>query len=433
MNLSVSIIGFGRFGQVLAELLQPQFPIMVHDANDITEAAATHGVRVVSLDEAASADAIISVDPSGKIKSWNRGAELIYGYRAGEMLGLPFRTLFGKGEAASVEYDWLTENVHNRGFVIDHETTSWGKADKQIEVGLTGTLLVGDNEELLGMSIILRDITNRKRRQEEIQQLNISLNKQVEERTQELAEKVEELNQANVDLQKLDQTRSEFISLVSHQIRAPLTNMQGSVERMQTDCSATNSTCNRMFIILEQQISRLDHLVKDVLSAARIESGEITINAEPISILPTIHQVVDQFRARSSKRIVQVSDKPGLPLILADRDRVIEILTNLLDNADKYSPQDKEVAIDIRTDQLEVTISVGDFGAGLPQNDLERVFDKFYRTDSTDSQTAYGYGLGLYVCRNLIEAQGGKIWAENRKSGGAVFAFTLPVWQENYD
>jgi len=105
----------------------------------------------------------------------------------------------------------------------------------------------------------------------------------------------------------------------------------------------------------------------------------------------------------------------------------------LLDNADKYTPQDKEVIIEVRADQTEVTVSVRDFGPGIPPNDLERVFEKFYRTDSSDSQSAYGYGLGLYVCQLLIEAQGGKIWAENRENGGAVFTFTLPVWQEKHD
>jgi K+-sensing histidine kinase KdpD len=119
--------------------------------------------------------------------------------------------------------------------------------------------------------------------------------------------------------------------------------------------------------------------------------------------------------------------KPGLPLVYADRDRVAEVLTNLLDNADKYSPRGMEIAIEVRADQVEVTISVRDQGRGLPAADLDRVFDKFYRADNSDSQAAYGYGLGLYVCRQLIEAHHGRIWAENDPQGGAVFSFTLPV------
>jgi signal transduction histidine kinase len=221
--------------------------------------------------------------------------------------------------------------------------------------------------------------------------------------------------------------RAEFVSVVSHQIRAPLTNMRGAVERMGNDCHVINATCSRMFVILEQQARRLDRLVQDVLNAARIESGQLALEPEPMSVLPVIQQIVDQVRARATGRSYQVSNKPGLPLVFADRDRVAEVLANLLDNADKYSPPGCEAIIDVRADQDQVTISVRDFGVGVPEQDLDRVFDKFYRADSSDSQPAYGYGLGLYVCRRLIEAQGGHIWAENAAGGGAVFSFTLPV------
>jgi K+-sensing histidine kinase KdpD len=144
-------------------------------------------------------------------------------------------------------------------------------------------------------------------------------------------------------------------------------------------------------------------------------------------MLPVVQQVVEQTRARSTDRQIHLPTKPGLPLVLADRDRVSEVLLNLLDNADKYSPRGKPVTIDVQADQTTVTLSVHDCGHGLPSADFERIFDKFYRTDSSDSQAAYGYGLGLYVCRRLIEAQGGRIWAENAQDGGAVFYFTLPV------
>jgi signal transduction histidine kinase len=115
------------------------------------------------------------------------------------------------------------------------------------------------------------------------------------------------------------------------------------------------------------------------------------------------------------------------PLVFADRYQVVEILINLLDNADKYSPPGKEVVIDVRADQTEVTLSICDFGPGLPPADLDHVFEKFHRTDGSDSQAVYGYGLGLYICRRLVEAQGGRIWAENHSNGGAVFSLALPV------
>ena len=182
-----------------------------------------------------------------------------------------------------------------------------------------------------------------------------------------------------------------------------------------------------MFIILQQQAERLDTLVRDVLSAARLEAGELVLHSEPMSILPVVQQVVEQMRARQNDRSFRLPTRPGLPLVLADRDRVAEVLSNLIDNADKYSPHEQAIELDVQADQTEVTVAVRDHGRGLPHADLDRVFDKFYRSDGSDAQTAYGYGLGLYVCRRLIETHGGRIWAENAADGGAIFSFTLPV------
>lgn len=375
---------------------------------------------------AASADAILSLDAEGRIDSWNRGAEMIFGYQASEMKGHPLTLLLGGGEAPEAEYGWLVQEVHQAGFVRGHETTCRDAAGHDVEIELTATSLATDNLPA-GMSIILRDITERKHRDLEIRRLNTSLSEQVAERTRELAEKVEQLGHANVELQKLDEMRMEFVSLVSHQIRAPLTNMQGAVERMGSDCTAVNVTCKRMFAILNQQADRLDRLVGDVLNAARLETGSLVLDREPISLLPVVQQVTEQLRARVNQRSIHLPTKPGLPLVFADRERVAEVLVNLLDNADKYSPPSQPIEIDVCADETEVTLLVLDHGKGLFPQDLNRVFDKFYRASSGDAQANYGYGLGLYVCRRLIEAQGGRIWAENRPSGGAVFSFTLPV------
>jgi signal transduction histidine kinase len=294
-------------------------------------------------------------------------------------------------------------------------------------VDLSATDLIGDDRQSLGTSVIMRDITERKHRDDEIRRLNASLNEQVMERTAELAEKVEQLAQVNRELQNLDRMRAEFVSVVSHQIRAPLTNMRGAIERLRTGCAMLNNVCDRMFAVLEQQVDRLDRLVQDVLNASRIEAGELVLHVEPMSVLPVVQEVIEQTRARTDNRSFNVLTKPGLPFVLADRDRVTEVLANLLDNADKYSPPGEEILIEMRADQTDVTVTVRDKGCGIRSGDLDRIFEKFYRVDNSDSQLAYGHGLGLYICRQLVGAQGGRIWAENVHSGGALFSFTLPA------
>lgn len=382
--------------------------------------------RLASL-MAASADAMIGLDPTGRIVLWNRGAELLFGYTAQGIYGRSLVVLFGTSEAADVEVRWLMANVRQAAFIRGHETTCHNAAGHQIEIELTATDLVGEDQQLLGTSIIMRDVTERKHRESEIRQLNASLNEQVAERTRELAEKVEQLARANRELQNLDQMRTEFVSVVSHQIRAPLTNMRGAFERMNSGCASINTICSRMFLILERQVERLDRLVQDVLNASRIEAGELVLQSEPMSVLPVIQEVIDQTRVRTDNRRFNLVAKPGLPFVLADRDRTAEVLANLLDNAHKYSPSGKEIVVEVCADQTEVTLSVRDAGYGIRTDDLEHIFEKFYRADNSDSQPVYGHGLGLYICRQLVNAQGGHIWVENAPNGGAIFSFTLPA------
>jgi PAS domain S-box-containing protein len=422
----VEIMFYATVGPLLAFWTLTRISRWLDEKERAEQQARASERRLASI-TAASADAILGLDSAGRIESWNRGAELLFGHSADQFRGRLLTDLLGGGEAAEVELRWLVEAVQQAGFVRGHETTGWDAEGRPVAVELTATRLADEAERYLGLSVILRDITDRKRREEEIRRLNASLMEQVAERTRELAEKVEALGRANVELQKLDRMRSEFVSLVSHQLRAPLTNMHGAVEHIGANCGIMNATCVRMLTILNQQVERLDRLVRDVLNTARIESGDLILQPEPVSVLPVVQQVVEQIRARTTDRPFSLPTKPGLPFVFADRDRVAEVLANLLDNADKYSPRGKDVNVEVRADETEVTLSVRDAGPGLPPKDLERVFDKFYRADNSDAQTAYGYGLGLYVCRRLVEAQGGRIWAENAPGGGAVFSFTLPV------
>ncbi len=181
-----------------------------------------------------------------------------------------------------------------------------------------------------------------------------------------------------------------------------------------------------MFVVLRDQTARLNRLVRDVLSVAKLESGDLALQIEPLSLIPVLRQAVDEVGARGA-RSFHMPYAPILPLVMADKDRLTDVLVNLLDNADKYSPEGSEVRIEVRPTETEVIVSVIDSGPGLTDDDLSRVFDKYYRAETGDAQRAYGYGLGLYVCHRLIEAQRGRIWARRRPEGGASFSFSLPV------
>ncbi len=429
VHFAIEIVFFGTTGPLLAYWALRSLDRWF-DEKEKAETQARMMERRLAAITTSSADAILSLDTAGRITSWNRGAHDLFSLSPESALGKSLSEVLRGGEAAGIELQWIVDTTKEAGFIRGYETSCIRSDGSSLQAEITASRIEDDLGQLQGLSVILRDITERKLREAEIQRLNASLNEQVADRTRQLAVKVEELGQANAELQKLDQLRTEFVSLVSHQIRAPLTNMSGAVQRMQADCRLLNPTCQRMFAILDQQTARLDRLVQDVLNAVRLESEELNLEMEPVSVIPLIHEVVEQTRPRTNNRQFLIRGKPGLPLVYADRDRVAEVLSNLLDNADKYSAPDGRVQIKLRADETTVTISVQDEGPGLPDEVLARVFDKFYRTDGSDSQRAYGYGLGLYVCRRLVEAQGGRIWAENHPEGGAVFSFSLPAWRE---
>lgn len=429
LHFGIEILFFGTTGPLITFWALKRIGVWLDEKEMAQKEAEAQERRLASI-TSASADAIIGVDRKGVIDSWNLGATLLFDYASDEAIGEPLELIFANPNGAGDEFIWLIEAVEKNNYVRGYETSCTHSNGQPIDVELTATSIEDEFGELLGMSVILRETTDRKRREAEIRRLNTNLNQQVAERTKLLGEKVSELANANVELKQVDQHRTELVSLVSHQIRAPLTNVRGAIERMQLDCLTVNSTCTKMFIVLQQQVSRLDRLVQDVLSTTRIEAGEMVLHREPISPYPVIREVVEQFQARSTNRSIHIVEKAGLPLVFADRDRTAEVLANLLDNADKFSLPDGRIDIDLRADQSEVTIRVKDSGPGIEDQMMDRVFEKFYRIDSSDAQSAYGYGLGLYLCRLLIEAQDGQIWAENHPEGGAVFSFSLPVWRD---
>lgn len=204
------------------------------------------------------------------------------------------------------------------------------------------------------MWIILRIVRTwveqKEQAEAEVYRLNTELQQRVDERTRELREKNEALAAANEQLQELDRLKSEFVSLVSHELRAPLTNVRGAVELMESGCPTLNPTCARMFKIVSEQIGRLGRMVDEVLDVSRIEAGGLTLAREAVDVMWVTDRVVDEFTARHVRRRFRRPSGVEHLQLWADTDRLHEVVANLMDNAVKYSPEDGEVAIrvDIR-------------------------------------------------------------------------------------
>lgn len=261
----------------------------------------------------------------------------------------------------------------------------------------------------------------------EVYRLNSQLQQRVEERTRELKQKADALEVANVQLQKLDQIKSEFVSLVSHEFRAPLTNMRGALELMEDRCVTNSSVCNRMLRIVNAEVNRLGRLVEDVLNVSRIEAGELKLTCIEVDVIQVVNQVVDEFTARNVSRKLHYMPGSIRPILRADPDRLHQVIANLIDNAVKYSPENSEVTVSIELNGDKGIFSVSDNGPGIPIEEQPRLFQKFYRLDSGDDKETYGYGLGLYLSRRLIEGMNGRIWVESSLGHGATFRFALPL------
>lgn len=261
----------------------------------------------------------------------------------------------------------------------------------------------------------------------EVYRLNVELQQRVEERTSELRKKNEALAKANTDLQQLDRMKSEFVSLVSHELRAPLTNMRSALELIEGEENLLDQNGAPLLTIMNDQVGRLTRLVDEVLNVSRIEAGGLNVTRAEVDVLEVADKVVDEFAARQTSHRLRRPNGQLHPRVWADPDYLYEVIANLVDNAMKYSPVGSDVTLAVAVQDGESITSVTDQGPGIFPQDRKRIFEKFHRLDSEDSKETYGYGLGLYICRRLVEAMHGKIWVESQPGKGATFKIALPL------
>lgn len=382
-----------------------------------------------------SADAIISLDDDNVIQSWNRGAEAMFGYTAEEVIGKPVSFLVPEELRRKGELELIAQSVAEQGSLSHFETERLTKDGRRVLVDLTRTLLRDSQGRAIGSSAILRDITARKRAEEEIRRLNRELEARVVQRTRELEEAYQtlrvrnfELQQANEELKELDRLKSEFVSMVSHELRTPLTNINGCIELMLSDDNEMKGDARRELLqVIGEQSARLTRLVKGILNVSRIESQRLHLHSELVDIEPLVQRVVRNLETTTTRHQFILPHPNYLPAVWADADRVEEILTNLIDNAIKYSPLGGKIVIDADCQGDTVILSVLDSGLGIPEEELDKIFEKFHRVDRGDARETYGHGLGLYIAKKLVEAHGGEIWVESTLGRGSKFSFSLPV------
>lgn len=227
---------------------------------------------------------------------------------------------------------------------------------------------------------------------------------------------------------KLDEMKDEFIGLVSHEMRTPLTVIIGALHTILTE--ETRLSAEERGQLLQDAVweaESLSHLLSNLLELSRAQSERLLLHRESISIEALVQDVVDRMKQQSSDHEFIISVPLKLPRIYADPVRLEHILRNLLDNAVKYSPKDSQITVYIKPEKENLVVAVKDQGIGISLHDQEKLFKPFERLGLSQTSTVKGIGLGLLVCKRLVEAHGGRVWAESDPGHGATFLFTLPM------
>ena len=238
------------------------------------------------------------------------------------------------------------------------------------------------------------------------------------------------------ETERVEKTRRDFIANVSHELRTPLTSIQGYSETL-LDLSSDNSSHNREFLeIIRKNAARMSRLTEDLLTLARVESGETRFDTEPVPPIELLHDAEESFReiARSQEVELKIVDTSGgngsvdsLPPVRADREAIHQVFSNLIDNAMKYGRSGGRIVLGARAARRGIEFYVQDFGAGIASEHLPRLFERFYRIDKARSRESGGTGLGLAIAKHIMLAHGGSIRAESELNHGSTFLFTLPT------
>lgn len=344
-------------------------------------------------------DAIISTDTEDRILTWNRGAEIIFGYGKNEAIGGNLGALLGA--AAAKDLIEIRDKVLLAGVIRNLEVRRKRKDGGIVEVSLAVSAIKDADGNVCGFLHMAKDITEKQRYERRIREL--------------------------------DRMKSEFVSNVSHELRTPLTAIKGSVDNMLDGLTGPLDEKQTRYVTrIKSNADRLARLINDLLDLSRIEAGKIDLRATNLSLVALTKEVAENLRPMAAEKLIslEVLARESDVTAWADRDKVVQVLMNLIGNAVKFTPTDGKVTVDVRRNGDEwVEVSISDTGPGVPSDEVSRIFDKFYQIARADRQKTKGTGLGLAISKALVEMHGGRIWVESEAGKGSTFSFALPAQQ----
>jgi PAS domain S-box-containing protein len=358
-----------------------------------------------------SDDAIASKDLEGTVRSWNRGAERIFGYTAEEMIGRSIRTIIP--EDRWIEEDEVLRKIRS-GEKVDHfETVRRRKDGTEVYVSLTISPIHSPAGAIVGASKIARDISERKLVEAERARLLV--------REQ----------QARKEMERAGRLKDDFLAILSHELRTPLNAVLGYAQLLISG-AVPSKEIPQAIQAIQRNAQVQARLVESLLDMSRVLAGKLELKLQDVNLSTIIEDAIDAVRPDAVKKHIEIEEN-GLsnPLgLVGDPARLQQIFWNLLVNAVKFTPSGGRVTVTVTTGESDALVQIADTGRGIAPDFLPYIFDRFEQARREDAREHAGLGIGLSLVRELVHAHGGAVTAESEGEGrGAVFSVTIPMTQ----
>lgn len=334
---------------------------------------------------------ILALSRDDRVIACNRNFEFLFGLRRVAILDAPYRDVFPK-PLADLVAGLIASTLSGRQ-IVDHEYLHRLPEGPEVQVGFSTTLLRGDRGPE-GILFLCRDL---------------ALSREVQK------------------LRELDVLKTEFVHTVSHELKTPLTAILGGTELLLADAASLSADQREVVGFIEQGGRRLQALIADLLDLSRLEAGSVTLDRTPVSLPELANEALGVARAAHPQCAADVRVPPSFPLLMLDRAKMQQVLQNLLSNAFKYSPKGGTVRVRFSVAGTQATVEVADEGIGIAPEHLERIWEKFYRVDSSTTASIEGTGLGLPIVKHLVEMHDGRVEVESEPGRGSTFRVHLPL------
>ncbi len=373
----------------------------------------------------AAPDAILEVNPEGKITLLNEAAERMFGYRRGELLGFNVENLVPaamRGGHAQHRASYTTHpKTRPMGTGLELQGQRKDGSLFPVEISLSPNWIEGS----LHVIASVRDITERKLVEDRIRVLR-------EQYTAELTAKNEQLEARNLEVEQANRLKNEFLASMSHELRTPLHTIIGFSELLTEQLEGPlNEKQQRFLGHILQDARHLLELINEILDISKIESGRLELKRESFDFNTCVEEVMAGIRHQAASKNIQLENQNAFhDSLYADRVRIKEILYNLLNNAVKFTPEGGRVWIEAARQGEALHISVCDTGIGIPEKEQPSIFEKFYQVGDTTGGVREGTGLGLPITKHLVELHGGAISVASQPGKGSSFRLVLPLSHE---